>query len=132
MTDLAPTANSRSLLAADPRTQSRNRAEARFKTYGLSAVVIALIALALLLVSIFGNGTSAFFQTKITIPVELTEAKLDKSGTRDLDVMKKVTTIGYSNLLGAALIDEIKAQDIAIEGLSEKDAKAIISASLSR
>lgn len=127
MTDLVPTANSRSLLAADARTQSRNRAEARFKTYGLAAVITALIALALLLTSIFGNGSSAFFQTKITLPVELTEATLDKSGTRDLEVMKKVSTIGYGNLLGAALLDEITAQGIVIEGLSDKDAKDILS-----
>jgi phosphate transport system permease protein len=127
MTDLAPTGNRRSLLTADARTVSRNRAETRFKAYGLAAVITALIALAMLLASIFGNGTSAFFQTKITVPVELKEATLDKSGIRDLEVMKKVSTIGYGNLLGAALMDEINAQGIVIEGLSDKDAKGIIS-----
>ena len=103
MTDLALPATPRSLLTADARTIARNRAESRFKSYGLAAVLTALLSLALLLFSIFGNGISAFQQTKILIPVELTAAKLDKSGTRDLEVMKKVTTIGYGNLLDAAL-----------------------------
>ena len=127
MTDLAPTANPRSLLAADARTIARNRAESRFKSYGLAAVLTALLSLALLLFSIFGNGLSAFQQTKILIPVELREATLDKSGIRDLEVMKKVSTIGYGNLLGASLIDQMAAEGIVIEGLSDKDAKEIIS-----
>ena len=35
--------------------------------------------------------------------MELTAAKLDKSGTRDLEVMKKVTTVGYGKILQKAL-----------------------------
>ena len=127
MTDLALPATPRSLLTADARTIARNRAESRFKSYGLAAVLTALLSLALLLFSIFGNGLSAFQQTKILIPVELTAAKLDKSGTRDLEVMKKVTTIGYGNLLDAALINVVKEQGIQIDGLTDKDIKGIIS-----
>ncbi|WP_376876020.1 phosphate ABC transporter permease PstA [Albirhodobacter sp. R86504] len=129
MTDLATPATPahRSLLQADARTKARNRAESRFKSYGLAAVLTALLSLALLLFSIFSNGLSAFSQTKIVIPVELMEATLDKSGTRDLEVMKKVSTIGYGTLIGNALIAQIEAEGIVIEGLSDKDAKEIIS-----
>ncbi|MDP2739142.1 MAG: phosphate ABC transporter permease PstA [Pseudorhodobacter sp.] len=126
MTDLARPLQ-RSLYTADPRTRARNAAEARFRLYGLVAVTVALLALAVLLVSIFTAGSSAFRQTYLTLPVELTEAKLDKSGTRDLEVMKKVTTFGYAGLLSAAMERLIAEQDIVIEGLSKKDAAALIS-----
>ena len=45
-----------SLFAQDARTKSRNAAEKRFRAYGLSAIVVALLALVWLLISIFGNG----------------------------------------------------------------------------
>ena len=116
-----------SLLAADARTRKRNAAEARFRLYGLIAVCIALVALAALLVSIFGNGSSAFRQTYVTLPVTLDAARLDKSGNRDVEEMKKVTTIGYGQLLTAALARTMTEQGIAIEGLDSKATNAILS-----
>jgi phosphate transport system permease protein len=79
------------------------------------------------LISIFGTGSSAFRQTYITIPVELIEAKLDKKGNRDPAEMAKVTTIGYATLLKNALVAEMEAQGIAIEGISSKEIGALIS-----
>ena len=133
MTDLtgfptaAPGARHGSLMAADARTKRRNAAEVRFRIYGLVAVVISLLALAMLLISIFGAGASAFRQTFLTMPVELTEAKLDKSGTRDLETMKKVTTVGYAAVLTAALEKAIAAQGISTEGLTKKEIGGLIS-----
>ncbi|MGB5868823.1 MAG: phosphate ABC transporter permease PstA [Albidovulum sp.] len=116
-----------SLLAPDSRTISRNRAEARFKAYGLAAVIMAVLMLAMLLVSIFSNGASAFRQTYVKIPVTLSEEKLDKSGVRDLEVMKKVTTIGYAKVIVASFRQVLDEKGISIEGLSDKDIAAVLS-----
>jgi phosphate transport system permease protein len=128
MTDIsAAKGKPNSLLAPDARTISRNRAEARFKAYGLAAVIVAVLMLAMLLVSIFSNGASAFRQTYVNIPVTLSEEKLDKSGIRDLEVMKKVTTIGYAKVIVASFRQMLDEKGISIEGLSDKDIAAILS-----
>jgi len=116
-----------SLLTPDARTLSRNRAEARFRAYGVAAISAALLMLAILLVSILGNGLSAFRQTYVTIPVTLPEADLDKSGTRDLAVMKKVSTIGYGRVIAAAMQKVLVDKGISPEGLDPKQINAILS-----
>ena len=116
----------KSLLAVDVRTKKRNAAEARFKAYGLGAIIVAVLALAILITSVFGTGLSAFRQTFITIEVPLPEAKLDKSGVRDLSVMKKVTTIGYKPLLRNGLLAAIDEAGITTD-LSKKDIAKLIS-----
>lgn len=115
-----------SLLSVDARTKKRNAAEARFKAYGLGAIAIALLALAVLLTSVVGAGVGAFRQTYIVIDVPLPEAKLDKSAVRDLDVMKKVTTIGYAPLLREGLLAAIAEAGIET-ALSDKDIGKLIS-----
>jgi phosphate transport system permease protein len=47
----------------------RYRAERRFRFYGLGAIVVSMVFLALLFVSIFGKGYSAFWQTFLRLPV---------------------------------------------------------------
>jgi phosphate transport system permease protein len=49
--------------------QRRYRAERRFRFYGLAAIVLSLVFLALLFVSIFGRGYSAFRQTHLRLEV---------------------------------------------------------------
>ncbi len=115
-----------SLLTLDARTKKRNAAEKRFKACGLSAIVVAMLALVVLLVSVFGSGASAFRQTYIAIEVPFPEAKLDQSGVRDPDVMSQVTTLGYEPLLVDGLLAAIDAAGIATE-MSDKDIGALIS-----
>ncbi len=115
-----------SLLKLDTRTKKRNAAEARFKAYGLTAIIIAMLALLILLTSVLGNGLSSFRQTFITLNVELVEDKLDKSGVRDLEVMSKVTTISYAPLLRDALIAELDERGIE-NPLSNRDLGDMIS-----
>ena len=82
MTDLPDhTKPQRSLLQQDAHTTKRNRAEKRFKTYGIIAIAIGLLMLAILLVTIIGRGSGAFQQTFLTLDVQLLEAKLDKKGS---------------------------------------------------
>ena len=116
----------KSLLIADARTKKRNAAERRFKAYGLSAIVVAILALVILLVSVFGTGASAFRQTYVTVTVPLPEDKLDKSGVRDIEVMKKVTTIGYTKLLNEGFENVVIASGIPT-GLSRKDIGGMLS-----
>ncbi|TNC74235.1 phosphate ABC transporter permease PstA [Rubellimicrobium roseum] len=94
---------SRSILETDARTRARNRAEARFRAYGLGALLVGLIFLVLLLGSILWNGMGAFTQTQVTLPIELLESELDPEGTRDPAVIGEVSTFGYNDLIEASL-----------------------------
>ena len=116
-----------SLLTQDPRTRARNAAEKRFRAYGLTAIILALLALVWLLFSIFSAGTPAFRQTFLTFPVTLDAATLDKSGKADPAVMAKVSTVGYAKLLGVSLAAEIAAKGIDAKGMAAKDLSAMIS-----
>tara|TARA_R110002051_G_scaffold57104_3_gene105825 strand:+ start:29295 stop:30617 length:1323 start_codon:yes stop_codon:yes gene_type:complete len=116
----------KSLLTVDARTKRRNAAEARFRAYGLGAIVVAMLALAVLLTSVIGTGASSFKQTYATITVPLPEDKLDKSGGRDPEVIKKVTTIGYTSLLNDGMIAAVKAAGISTE-LNAKDIGGMLS-----
>ncbi|CAM3702214.1 phosphate ABC transporter permease PstA [Paracoccus yeei] len=116
-----------SLLAADERTRKRNAAEARFRAYGLSAIAISMIALVVLLFSIFSDGIGAFRQTYLEIPVTLDAAQLDKSGNRDPEEIKKVLTLTYGKILEQSLRAVIADKGIAIEGLTDKDVSNLIS-----
>lgn len=116
-----------SLFAQDARTKSRNAAEKRFRAYGLSAIVVALLALVWLLISIFGNGLPAFRQTFISFPVTLDAAVLDKGGKRDVAEMAKTTTVGYGKLLAKALEAELAAKGIDLGKVKAKDLTKMIS-----
>ncbi|MDR5652761.1 phosphate ABC transporter permease PstA [Xinfangfangia sp. LG-4] len=118
----------KSLLVPDPRVRRRNAAEARFRIYGLIAVGLSLAALAALLISILSGGLPAFRQTYLSFPVELAEARLDKSGTRDRAELQKATTLTYGNLLADALRKAIADRGIATDGLSDKDVAGLLSA----
>ncbi|WJS83765.1 phosphate ABC transporter permease PstA [Paracoccus sp. TOH] len=116
-----------SLLAADPRTRKRNAAEARFRAYGLGAIVISMIMLVILLFTILTGGIGAFRQTYLEIPVTLDAAQLDKSGSRDPEQIKKVLTLTYGKLLQQSLENTIADKGIAVPDLSDKDISTLIS-----
>ena len=132
MTDMPNTATPRhSLLKPDARTVKRNRAEARFKSYGIAAIAVGLLMLAILLTTIIGRGVGAFQQTFLTLDVQLLEEKLDKNGNRNLDEIKKVSTFGYAPLMAAALEVKVAETGIttdlkpkAMAGILSKDAAA--------
>ncbi|MGR3759432.1 phosphate ABC transporter permease PstA [Roseobacteraceae bacterium NS-SX3] len=120
-----------SLLQQTARTKRRNAAEARFRGYGIAAIVIGLIMLAVLVFNIVTRGAGAFQQTFITLEVELLEDKLDKNGNRNIDDIKKVTTFGYAPIIKGAMEAAVarhgietplKAKEMA--GLLSKDAAA--------
>ena len=122
MTDATAHAGRSSLLREDPLMQRRNRAERRFRAYGVAAICVSLITLAIMLFTIFRDGTSAFRQAYIAFPVTLDAGKLDPKGNRNRDDMLKVTTVGYTKLMAAALNAHLDAQGIKVDGV---DAKAV-------
>jgi phosphate transport system permease protein len=114
-------------MAQDALSKRRNAAEARFKIYGIVAIVIAMLALVWLLISIFSVGLPSFRQTFLTMPIELPADKLDKSGVRDVVVMSKVTTVGYAAVIQAALEKAIKEKGIDVGTMTPKDIAGVIS-----
>ncbi|MEJ6394433.1 phosphate ABC transporter permease PstA [Gymnodinialimonas sp. 2305UL16-5] len=105
----------RSLFAQDARTKKRNRAEARFRVYGLAAVCIGILALVMLLLSILSNGLSSFRQTHVSFPIELTAERVDPEGNRNPGEMARVTTFGYLPLLAEAFEAHLDAEGIETE-----------------
>eukprot|EP01031_Cornospumella_fuschlensis_P004546 gene4546-5674_t len=105
----------------------RNAAERRFRLYGLVAIAVSLTMLAIMLFTIVRDGSSAFFQAKLSFPVELTEKVLDPKGNRDAAEMGKVTTIGYAKVLARALMVELERQKIDLGPLTDKEVAELIS-----
>ncbi len=116
-----------SLLSQTALVRRRNAAETRFKAYGIAAIVLSLATLGFMLFTILTDGVSAFFQAKLSFPVELTAETLDPQGNRNRDEMAKVTTLGYNKVLAAAFAKEMTARGIAIDGQSDKDVTDMIS-----
>lgn len=115
-----------SLFVKDPKTKARNAAEKRFRAYGLTAIILAILALIWLLISIFSAGSPAFKQTFLTYPVTLDAAVIDKEGDRDPAKLQKVTTIAYGKMLASSLEAEIAAKGIDA-GMKSKDLAKMIS-----
>lgn len=78
----------------------RRRAEVRFQIYGLVAIGIALAFLLLLFSSIIGNGWTAFFQTKIELPITFDAQEIDPDGTRSQSALANAN---YQKLAYTAL-----------------------------
>ncbi|EKE72085.1 MULTISPECIES: phosphate ABC transporter permease PstA [Roseobacteraceae] len=129
-TQPTPQKSTSSLYDETKRTKRRNQSEVRFKAYGVAAIAVGLFFLIALLVAIFSNGIPAFKQTFITIPVELTESALDKTGNRDVAEMSKVSTFGYKPVVTNALVTALKDAGIAIPFKKEKDVEKLLSSSV--
>jgi phosphate transport system permease protein len=122
-----PARKGQSLLAPSDDMKRRNAAEARFRSYGLIAIAVSLITLALMLFTIVRDGSSAFFQAKLSFPLELSAEVLDPKGNRLRDEMVKVTTVGYQKVLARALLAELTARGISEEGVNDKQIGELIS-----
>ena len=134
MTDAStpPAAKTRrhaSLTVQDKRTKKRAAAEKRFRAYGLTAIGIGVLFLIVLLTAIISNGTGAFTQTFVNVPVYLDPAKLDKKGNGNIDDIKKVSTFGYNPLVQKAVLKQVEDAGIETPLKKSKEMKALISAS---
>ncbi|ADO41346.1 phosphate ABC transporter, permease protein [Ketogulonicigenium vulgare Y25] len=114
MTDMNTTPK-QSLLAPDARTKKRNAAEARFRAYGIGALLIAMGFLIALMWSIFGNGIGAFTQTFVKIQVPLEESVLDPNGNREPADLARATTLRYGSLLQGAMASTLEREGITTD-----------------
>ncbi|ETD82761.1 phosphate ABC transporter permease PstA [Rhodobacter capsulatus] len=123
---MVETSAPRSLYTADARTKARNAAEKRFRIYGITAVVIGLLALVVLLSSVLGSGLGAFRQTVLSLPITLDAKALDPKGNRDPAEMAKATTVTYGKLITKALEAVVTEQNLA-PGMKTKAIGELIS-----
>jgi len=89
-----------SLLTQDAHTKRRNRAETRFRAYGLAAILIGLFFLIVLAVSIIRSGTPAFTRTVVDVEFTLTQTQIDEAESQ---LFKTAAYSGY-------FIDALKRQ----------------------
>ncbi len=68
-------------VAPTDRVAQRNRAEKRFRAYGLFSIGLALLILALLFGGIVVRGAGAFFRSVVIVEIQLDPALVDPSGT---------------------------------------------------
>ena len=97
-THAAPTTRQR--VAAS--LKRRHSAERRFRTLGLSAVVVALAALSILFADIISKGYTAFRQAHIELNVFLDPAVLDPGGQADPQLLRRADT---QSVIRAAIRD---------------------------
>ncbi|MGI9452920.1 MAG: DUF3333 domain-containing protein, partial [Geminicoccaceae bacterium] len=109
---------------AAARTKRRYAAEARFRIIGLAGVVIALGLLALLLFTIVAQGIGAFWQTTITLPIEISEEAIDPDGNRDPAVLAKANYAGLVNDTLYAMFPDVEERRAkrALRGIMSKGA----------
>ena len=99
----------KSLFAEDTRTKARNRAERRFKAYGIVAIAVGLFFLLALLTTIVSNGTRAFTQTFLTVDIALDQAVIEEAEA------SFVKTSKYKAIVGGALVNALEGAGIATE-----------------
>lgn len=116
-----------SLLVPNARMKARNRVESLFRVFGIAAIVASLAVLALMLFTIFRDGTSSFWQAKITVPVTLEASVLDPVGNANRDDMVKQTTVTYGKLLSQSFLAALAAKGVDISDLSEKEVTDMLS-----
>ncbi len=80
------------------RRKARYAADTRLKLYGLTAIAIALGSLFILFASLISTGYKAFVQTMITVEVDLSDARIDRSN---------VFAAPWRNIVNDALIAKI-------------------------
>ncbi|MCC7320163.1 MAG: phosphate ABC transporter permease PstA [Rubellimicrobium sp.] len=110
-----------------PLTRCRRAAERRFRLWGIASVALSLAMLGVMLVTILGDGVSAFRQARIEFPVTLDPAVLDPGGGGTRDSLARVTTLGYGRFLAAALTAHAAQAGILPDGMDEAAVGAMIS-----
>jgi phosphate transport system permease protein len=98
------------------RVRRRYAAERRFRFYGVLAISLAILMLALLLYSIVSKGYSAFVQTEVALDVHFDPAVIDPQGNRDPAAL---ASADYAKLIRDALYAQFP------EATSRSDKRAL-------
>ena len=78
------------------RLRRRKFAEKRFQAYGIGAVLLGLVFVALLIVSITANGVRAFWQTQIHLEIHFDEQEIDANAPTKANYRKLVRQAMYN------------------------------------
>ncbi|MBV0911822.1 phosphate ABC transporter permease PstA [Anianabacter salinae] len=97
-----------SLMAPDARTKQRNAAEARFKAYGIIAILIGVFFLVVLAASILRNGLPAFTQTVVELEFTLTEEQYNDAES------KVLKTAAYKEFLVTAFRENLSERGVEV------------------
>jgi phosphate transport system permease protein len=100
MSETLPGSSRRTIDLVAPGLARRNRAERRFRRYGLLSLCAALLFLAVLLGSIVRQGHGAFWQTYVRLDIDFDESIIDPAGTRDPSALAQAD---YVTLIRRAL-----------------------------
>ena len=73
---------------AEYRLRKRNRAESRFRAYGLASIGLALLILAVLFGSIVVGGSGAFFRSVAVFEIDFDPELIDPSGVRSEESLR--------------------------------------------
>jgi len=103
------TKTSSSLLVADERTKKRHRSEARFKAYGIGAILIGIFFLVTLTFSIVRNGIPAFTNAVVAIDFTLTQEQFDAA---EGELFK---TAAYEAYFNEALTNTLNEKGLDVE-----------------
>ena len=102
MSDLvASSSEDRADRAYQKRLAGRRRSEARFKAYGIGAILLAIAALVVLIGSIGSRGYTAFVKTELTLEVVLERDVIDPDNTGKREDWRQAD---YNSLVLASLM----------------------------
>jgi phosphate transport system permease protein len=105
---IAPIVKRRTVDVVKASLLRRQRAERRFRLYGLFCIVAGLCFLALLFATIIGKGYSAFTQTMIGLDIHLNPAVLDPEGTEKSSVLAEADYDALIKTSLAGMFPEVK------------------------
>lgn len=112
MTAQIPTANVRRLdltsKMAAARVKARYRTEARFRSYGIAALVVTSVFLVVLISDIVVKGLPAFWQHSLVLDVPLTAETIDPKGNRNPADLRAAD---YNSMARAALAAAVPGVD---------------------
>lgn len=126
-TPTGPRADQHPLLSGSTSLRRRKAREWRLKVYGVAAIGLSLATLFVMIFTILRDGSQAFYQARLTFPVVVDAAIVDKEGARDPAAMAKVTTVGYQRLLAQAFLAHIETSGVPLGDVTEKEAGEMIS-----
>lgn len=108
MTDITfgPVAGAVARPRRDIGLKGRYGAERRFRIYGLMAISVGLIFLAIMLITIVSKGYTAFWQTGVTLPITFDEKVIDPGNKRATDPNVLVAA-NYPKLAENALVAKL-------------------------
>ena len=117
-TDSAENKSKRTIEIVSRGLSKRRAAEQRFRFYGKLAIFLGLMFLAVLFVSIFSKGYTAFVQTYVKLEVYVDPQMIDPQGERNKDTL---STADYGALVKATL------RSMFPEAKSRRDKRALYS-----